>query len=552
MITWIQRLFLKHNRVLGAFVLIVILVAFVLYTGTGSITGPSVPERRALYGYDFNNPVDQQRMLLHAQISAQLQPGLQQLQGEQLAAYAQTRLFALAKAEDLGLPEANEAALKTFIQEHPAFNDPATDTFSAQRYNQMLMLFTQVYGIEERVLSQVLAEDLQLELLRTALSGPGYVLEAEARQAYEQRESTYDVTLAALDYISFTPEGLDPTEEELETYFALQAGRYEQPERVRVTAVRFSQDAFRDAVPTADEAALRAYFERNRPRYEAAHDAEAEGPLTYEGARLRVLGDWTRDQAQRLAGEAAETFAFTLYDADWTRESPEVAALIEEQGGIAVPLEPYSEDALPTDLGYNANLLASMWVVATADQYVSDPDRIPGGAVVLLLDDVLPAEASTLASVRETVLSDWRAEEKRRRFIEFGRTARERIATAVASGQSFTAAAEDAGLRIADLEPFQGLNVPNELRAGGFWQQAQPMEAGDVSAFMAGAQQGAILFLASQTLPEGGFDSAALATLREEQQTIQSLTTGWTRLTAAGADFARSQGFNPDPSEEGL
>ena len=561
MITWFQNLVLKHNKVVFGGILVIVIVAFVFTGAGGMFGGPQARtiEQRDFFGFDLNNPNAQRTLQTHAELSAALNPQLG-IRGPMVIDYGYMRGAALGLAAQLGVPSPDDEQMRAFVRALPAFQDPQTGEFDNDAFTTLRDNLEANPRLSSGALNRVLREDWRIARVRDALGGPGYVLPFDARRIYDRLGSTYDVAIASWDYADFDAD-VEPAEETLQAFFAQDPGRYAIPERVRAQAVFFESDTFVDDVGEPDPIDLELYFERFKFRYREPTPPAIDGEAPVAPAepvladvRDQVVTDWKREQARRVAEERSEAFTIQVFEQEIARDSEALTAAIERFGGAVTDLAPYAREGAPANPRIPRQLFNSVWVYAKTDRFVSDPARVANGAVVLLVDEVIPARQPEFTEVRPTVLVDYRAEERRNLFTDEGRAKRDAIVAALAAGTDFTTAVADAGLTLEDPEPFTGRTVPATVNRTPVWEELQRLEPGEATAFLADANVGYIGLLESRTAP------AADATEEGEDfesffANMEAQTAQFEGLVALGEIasqrlLALEPPRNPEPEEE--
>lgn len=545
MITALQNFFLKHNKWLFGSLLVVIIVTFVLTIGPQSFFGgPSGPQRESLeyYGYDLSSEADQRALSQSAEISAILHPELR-LRRQQMMDYAYLRVTALGMADRLGIPQPTDSQLQDYIETISLFQDRQTGEFSAETYNNILQALQANARFSRPMLARVLREDYRIRELRQAMAGPDYTLPFAVRQDYRNRQTSYKMTLAHLDYEDFSPE-LEPTTAELESFYKENPGRYEIPERIKVTALFFKGDNYRDEVEEPAEEELRARFNQNQAQYEEEFGPEetennaddtAESPepsLTFESIKDEVREDYIEQEASKIAARKAENFSMQLWQQKIPYESDAYQSLVDSFAIQTRQLDPYPRDQAPSVDNVPAELLDSMWIYLTNPQrYFSDIATYDDGAVVLVTGGSLPSRMPPFEEVRQTVTQQFLQSEKRRLFAEKGKEIHDQLAEAVSdTGTSFADAAAELGLETESLESFTGASIPRQLRQSGIWEQARFLQQGEIAPMSIQQERGTFAYMAERSVPEIDYTSEEFTEYAENRRNAMGDTLGWVRL----------------------
>lgn len=555
MITWLQNFFLKHNKWLFGVLLIVIIVTFVLTIGPQSFFGgPSVQQRERVdfYGYNLSSPGDQQALFNSAEISIILNPELG-VNRNQLADYAYLRATGLGLARELGIPRPRREQMEDFIRGKMIFRDFESGEFSAESYNQMLGMLESGTQFSREAIARVLREDWQIAQVRRMLAGPGVELPFEQKQNFLAEETLFDVVVARVNYDDFRPE-MEATDGDLYEFYQNHSDRYEERRKIRVTALYFEADAFRDRVEVPQESVLQTYFDRNRFIYESERERPVEGedplpPLTLDEIRPRVVDDYRREQAWRAAEEASESFSVKLWEREIGRDSDEFQALADEYRVRKESIEPYARNRAPSHPRINRQLLESMWMFSAGQaRYFSDIGELRGGgAVVLVFDEVIPERLPPFEEVADLVERDWMRENRRRLFSEHGEDLHAELRDRLNDGEDFVAAAESLGLSTENPDRFKGSDTPQSLQRLNVWQHGRNLPSGTLSRMSIESSEGIFIFMRDREVPDVDYESEEFLAFVDEYEDFLSQAKGWSRLREmADRKMARLVGDDVD------
>lgn len=537
MITWLQTFFLKHNKWLFGALLIVIIVTFVLTIGPQSIFdgGRQIrAEQQMFYGYNLFSERDQRRMGLHAEVSAQLRPDLG-FRGEAITQYAFMRVRALALANELGIPRPTSRELERFIQQLPAFQDEEGN-FDPGAYTMFLDLYRTRLGLTDATLSAVLREDFRIQQVVDSLAGPGFLVPFEARENIREEKTVFTTRLLRLAYADFSPE-VSVEDDAVRSFFDGNPARYAVPERLALSAVHFRSDAFVDRVtetPTQED--LERTFQRNRFRYDPnmfRQPEEGEEPrpeVTLDDVREEVIRDWKRSRAQRFAEEASEEFIIYVHTNRIERGSAALQAAIERSGGEVRQLTPFARGGELPDRTLPAAFFNSMWIYTTGDRFFSDPTQSRDGAVVLLLDEVLPSRQPDFEEVQGQVAEDFRRQERRTLFSEFANESRRALQDRVRAGADLVEAATELGFSVEEAETFEGGEVPWTLQSDRLWDRTRFLEPGQISNLTIRRDDALFVYMVDRSTPEIDWESEEIVALISENRDVSRRFAGWLLL----------------------
>ncbi len=497
MISWIQKYFQKHFRTVFAIMLALMIISLIYYNASGGLgRGGTGRERGSapFLGLDLANQEDVRRLLDDTGLSMTLRNGFSVPTDSRLQLEAYGRHAALWLADQMHLPEANKAAVDSYLKNLPLFFDPTTSRFDAARFNQVLDRL-ETDPAAKAQFARVLADDVRVSEVQQLLLGPGFLLPAEGRAVLEQEEAIRSIAVATVDYASFAPPITVPADAELEKYFNNNAPRFTIPAQVRVDAIDFSAESFLSKVTVTDKE-LREFYDLNKDRYtkpepkpdaavptllakpaDKPEDAKIKADADFAAAKSKVEEDMKLDRARRLAARAAADFSVEL---DQKKIRPDTLTAFLAARSLTArpvapfanrPVAPYTDLSIPTDLGAELGNVAAAFRL-TAAQPFSDAIVTAKGAAILVLRDTIAAKKPIFTEVRARVVSEWQADEKRRLFAELGRTLHTKLAAALQAGTKFeeavTAAAASASSAKLEAKTYGDFTLTQKREAGSF------------------------------------------------------------------------------------
>ncbi len=510
MISWIQKYFQKHFRLVFILVLIAIgLPMIVIYsTGGGGNSNSIRALERPFFNVNLDNPEQNLRMSRDAELSVLLRVGYPALQAGQLQQYALQRVAALALAEQLHLPEPTADQVSKFIQTLRAFQnqqgqfDPSMYTRFGDEIKAGRIPFTLAD------VNRVLREDALAASLAALASGPGYLLPADVRQQLSRADSSWSIQIASLDYAAFNPS-LSPSEESLKKFQADNAFRYDVPARPRVSLIEFRTADF-PPPRAATEAELRNFYNANLSAFPVPAEADKKDAIApaapvdnFPKVRAKVEAAINEAVSRRMASDAANKLTVALYDHRTTApaNSPELAQFLSGLRHPPVALAPFAPANPPADkpwLARYAGALAGL----TRDRFFTDPLASPEGYVVLLWNEDLPGYTPTLTEVRERVLADYKENEKRRLFIERGQSLKGQLQAAAKSPTGFADKAAAEKLEVKSYANFTLRSAPQDFPRNALEALAL-LDQGQVSDMIATEDgKGLLVFVQQKKLPD--------------------------------------------------
>lgn len=507
MISWIQRYFQKHFRLVFAVILIAVAVPMVfIYSASGGTGGDRSGKllERSFFGYNLGNADQTRRIFSDATWSIRLKAGYDALQGDQVQQYALQRVAGIALADELHLPVPTAEQVAKVVTTLRAFQNEQGQ-FDQARYTQFgdsLKTRTDLTGAD---VNRILRDDLRLEALGKLVGGPGYVLPHDIKQQLSLADSTWTVQVATLDYTAFNP-AINPTEDSLKKFHEDNAFRYEVPARPRLSLVEFKGAEFIPPIaPT--EAELRAYYDSNPARFPVPADAEKKddkpaltpaAPVdNFPKVRAQVEAALKSAVGARGASKAANDLATALFERKLAPNSAELAAFLAEQRRSAKAVAPFTPDNPPADLPWLANYSDQ---ISRLDEkrHFSDPLPTADSFVILLWNESLPGYKPLFAEVRERVLADYKDTEKRKLFIARGQALRTQLQ---AAGANFGTAAAAEKLEVKSYANFTLRQPPQDIPYAAF-SALQTLEAGQVAEMIAEATKGYLVYAQEKKLPD--------------------------------------------------
>ncbi len=516
MISWIQKYLQHHFRSIFAVLLAGVIISFVFTIGASPGIGRAEREvmERHFFNYDLNLPDDQRRLFGEAQISAQLQVGaFGGLDADQIQNYAFQRGATLHLADAWHIPAATPAEIVDAIKNLRMFAG-ADGQFDAKSYATFRdNLKTNPRGLSEADVARVLGNDVRADKVNKLLAGPGYVLPVDIKNQLDRADTSWTLATATAGYAGFKAD-LKPTDAELTKFFEENAFRYEIPPRIVATYVDFPTANYA-AVVTVTDVEVRAYYDQNPARFPKPPevkpaDAKTTPPsianpaVDFAAVRSQVEAAIKLDRAQKLAVKAASDLTVTLFEAK-ARSGPALDALLAGRKLASKPLAPFTREAGPAELGGSPEIAAEAFKL-NADRFVSEALATPGGAAVLFWKDTQAARKPLLTEVREKVSADYLENEKRKRFVELGKSIKSQLEARLKAGDTFekaVAAASAAGVKLEPktIAPFTLRDRPQDIDYS-VLGTLERLNKGQVSDMAISADKGLFVYAADKKAPD--------------------------------------------------
>jgi peptidyl-prolyl cis-trans isomerase D len=539
MISWIQHHLIRHGRWIFLSLLTLIIVAFVFTIGNtpGCTTDRSGYEENLFYGIDLNAAREREVIIEKVQLSAFLN-GQQIRSEEQFQNQLTSRIALLHLADEIGLPSPSQETLADYIRTKAAFRGPDGE-FSADAYTKFVDNMESNPRMSQGLVMIVLEEDHRINQIGSVLSGPGYLLPAEAIAQTQRSATKLNLATAEIKYADFTPE-ITVEELALREYYEANKLRYEIPERIKASYVFFGREAYPGKAPEASEAELREHFISQQDAFVAAYEATKPEPtepiegeaaasseeaatVTFEDVREAVAQSYLIEQETRMANKAAQAFAYTLYRDEIKRDSAAFDALLKESQLSLIEIEPYTL-AAASQRALSKELLESAFKLG-GNRYYSDAYAVDKGFAVLLYEGRIVPEIPEFEAVQSEVTKDYQSDEKRRLFNEKGESLQAELKAKIDEGIDFTEAAEALGLGTTTFETFTAQEAPRELNRSAL-QLAQGMQSGEVSPMLTAAGTGIFVYLVNKTVPEITSDNEDLTQAKDFLTRYAAYTSG--------------------------
>ncbi len=533
MITWIQRYFQHHFKVIFALLLAGVIIAFVFTIGAAPGIGQADRQMvdRFYFGYNLSLQSDQQKLMGDASLSANLRFGAFGLDSDRIQNYAFQRAAILHLADQWHIPPATSTEIETQVKGLRMFAgaDGQFDPKAYQTFRDNLK--TNPRGLNEADIVRVLGDDIRAEKVQTLLAGPGFVLPSEVKSQLREADTSWTLHTGSVDYSAFKPE-IKPTDAELTQFFEQSGGRYDIPTRVVVSYVEFSALQFLPGI-TVTDAEVRAFYDANPSRFPKPADPNKPASTTisvtppadpaadFAAVRPQVEAALKLERAQKAAVKAASDVSLALFESK-ARSSTAIDAFLASRQLVTQTLPPFSRDEPPAQLGGSREIAAEAFRL-NKDRLASDALATPAGAVILFWRETQESRKPVFAAVRERVASDYIENERRKRFVELGRTIKAQLEARLKAGDSFEKAAEaaaTAGLKL-EVKAIPAFTLRSQPQGVDYsvLGTLERLEQGQVSDMVISADKGLFVYAAEKKAPD---DSEANPKYAETMKQIAS------------------------------
>jgi peptidyl-prolyl cis-trans isomerase D len=259
------------------------------------------------------------------------------------------------------------------------------------------------------------------------------------------------------------------------------------------------------------DADVRAYYDSNPSRFpKPAADPKApvktDPVADFAAVRTNVETTLKLERARRMASKAASDLSLALYERKAAPGTPEFDAVLAAQKISLKNLAPFTHEDGPAEFGGSPEIAAEAFKLSK-DRAVSDAVTSPTGAVVLFWKDLQPARKPQLAEVRAKVAADYVDGEKRKRFVDLGRTIKSAIESRLKAGDTFekavasAASANSVKIEPKMLPPFTRRQPPQNADYAVF-SALERLEKGGVSDMNVAKDHGLLVYAADKKLPD--------------------------------------------------
>ena len=452
-ITWLNGATQKHHRIIFGFLLVVVVISFVFYTGGSQSSGLQGNPR--YLGVDLYNVRSLERfddaLRLGGGSSDSRQRTLEICLG-----IARKHL-----ADQLDLPVPSEAEVQERVRLMLSRGVASDKGLDPKAWENFVGTLQQAFGCnraEALARFQTVVEDqLRWERAANLLAGPGHASTAVVRKALEDMGAKWTVEVAQLDMATFAPVFADDLAR-AQAHFAANAESHRIPARLTLRAVTFAAPAANPARPVTEEEVMNhAYNFATELGIAAGKVDEAVKARRAElEQRVRARAA-TEEASARISDELAERFQSA---------KPAPAALeawIKSQGGTVRDLPAFDAGSDVSMPGIPASALEAAGSLGESGWH-TDVYATGAGPVLLLVKERTASRLPSFDEVKAKAVADWRQAERNRLFIVRATELGKSLAAAVDQGKPFAEASRSLGLAVLPSPaPFTGAETPESL-----------------------------------------------------------------------------------------
>lgn len=454
-ITWLQSSTQRHHRLIFGFLLVVVAVSFVFYTGTGP-NNPTFRGETRYLGVDLGNRRAVERFDDSLRIFGFRAEGERRTY-EICLAIARRHL-----ADSLEIPSPTAEAVQARVRD--LLTRGAGGQVDPRQWEAFVSTLQGELGCDRPEalarLEAVVEDLLRWEAASELLAGPGHASPAEVRRALEEMGTRWTVEVAGLDADGFNPTFPDDLAK-AKSHFAANVERHRIPANLTLKAATFPASAPGKRAVTDEEIQTHAYNF-------AKELGIAEGKVAEEAARrkdeiaARVLA---REAVQEDCANLSDLLAQRFPVLDKAPAPAELAAWVAGQKGAVRDLPAFSVGEEPSVPGIPDSAIRAASGLAESAAWHTEFYPTPAGAVALFVVDRKPSRLPAFEEVQAAALADWRASERARLLLLRAKEAGDALSKSVAAGKAFGEAVREAGLATLPAPaPFLAGEIPEAVR----------------------------------------------------------------------------------------
>lgn len=443
MIGFFQNTMAKHHRLMFGLLLIVIVVSFVFYTGSGSamdllgfrkspeVCGIKLNDREA-------EPYRKAVLLTYGN----------QLSDSQYRSALVQRIVMEHLADTYQIPNPSQAAFDAFTKQFFGLKDG--DTLNPARF-----------GMESEELKRLLIQTWRIAELQNLFAGSPSIFDGEVALRWQELNTEWTIETARVNLakIQVSPEADNSV---LEKYFNENAERYRIAPLVKLAYALVKPTAeMRANISEPQDSELKMFMRMQDKTLSSDEALNAE----LSKKRNEWVKRWKQDRlSMQIASSTSDMLAEKLAQDLVNPEAPEFAEAVKNSGLNFSNLAPFPANEIPANAPVPANILRE--ITASLNGTLWRTDAIPLGenALVVIFLGNEPSRIPALDEVRQRVTADWKVSEianaRRSRVRELGDTLRKEVA----AGKSFELAAKALGMTPQKEKTFTMQTIPETLQ----------------------------------------------------------------------------------------
>ena len=517
-ITWLQNSTQKHNRLIFGFLLVVVGVSFVFYTGSGSQAGALGSSSARYLDIDLADRRATERFDDALTLSG-IPPSSESRTYQLCLSIARKHL-----ADQLEIPTPSETSVQDRVRSFFARNGTAGPT--PQEWETFVSRLQAELGCgrDEALarLQRVVEDNLRWEKAARLLGGPGHASPQEVRKALEAMDTRWTVEVARLSLAKFQPVIADDLVRAQATFNA-QAERYRLPGRVTVRVLTFPTPAPQNRSVSDDEILAHAYNFADELGIKAENVSEQAMRRKSEITQRILARSSIQEEAARLSDDLLDRFP----EVDRRPSNEALDRWLKDTKATAQSIPDFAVGDEPSLKSVPAAALRAASALAEATGWHTEFYPSAAGPLVVIIDQRTPSRIPAFEEVKVKALADWRESERAAAFLRKSQEIAASLTKSVAGGESYTTAAKALGLAAEGTLNFVAAEPPATLAGPGVRVETALVEAG----------KGKV----TEPIPVTGGDFVFLYASGQEVPTIDAKDTRFqTILTAVTQQQART------------
>lgn len=444
MIGFFQNTMAKHHRLMFGLLLVIIVVSFVFYTGSGSAMDllgfRKSPE---VCGVKLN---DREAEIYR---SAVLLTNGRNISESQFRTALVQRVVLEHLADTYQIPNPSQEEFDAFTKQFFGLKDG--ETLDPTRF-----------GLEAETLKTILIQTYRIFSLQTVLAGAPAAFDADIVLRWQELNTQWTLDTASLDLdkITVTPKADDA---ELEKFFADNAERYRIAPMVKLAyAVVTPTQEMREKIGNPSDAELKMFMrmqDRTLTDDKVATDVLAQN-------RAAWVKRWREDRLSlQVASSTSDMLADKLPQDLVSPDLPTFAESVKTAGLELKNIEPFPQNEIPANAPIPEAVLRDVATSLNSTLWRTDAIPLGENALVVVFLGSEPSRIPALSEIRERVTADWLEAEKDSLRFDRAREIGATLRKDVAAGKAFDASAKALGMTTKHESAVTMQNVPAELQA---------------------------------------------------------------------------------------
>lgn len=415
------------------------------------------------------------------------------------------RMLVRQAKKDFGIHPSDDQ-ISEFIQSLSAFRG-ADQQFDPEIYARYIDKGLGRMGMGERQLRELISDIITTNQLR-AIIGSGLLVHPDiAAKSNALDQQSISGSVATLELAPYK-EKIDPSDEELKSYWELIQDAFMTEEKRRFSYILVAPDpveeqaaAEDDKQPTIAEAAMSAEDKKIAAEKKAKEKADKEAMLAEE-----------RREKQRTLDLKVDDFTFILEE----QEGEGFDKLAEKNGWEVHSTELFSRSSPPealdlqirsgTRTGSALDQLFAMLFTKDPISRISQPLAVGENQwLVARLEEVVASEVKTFEQAHDQVRKQYIEEKALEELEKAMDEAAEKVGNSLDAGKTFAEASVNAGL--TDVEVFtkltSSINTGEKNLPNGLFRMARAIEPGKISEVIVQGDRAHLLHIESREVEDG-------------------------------------------------